>query len=208
MTVVTGVQTCALPISFSKYQCVGCYSIFSIKSDNKSESKTDPGANPPFISPPKCKTCDHVVALSAPKCPNCGETDPHRLKEKTYVGCFFIAICILLFFLISNYCFDNKKAPSSSSSVTNHGITVDKYTAISFAKQYVERFLSPRVCSYPWMEETLVEQIAGHGNRWSVIGYVDTQNIYGANIRLRYECLMDIKSDGSSASLIYLKGLN
>lgn len=86
-------------------------------------------------------------------------------------GCVFIGILLLFLF--------------GGGGKNNGG----KSMAIVKAQSFVENaMVSPSSADFPLLDQPVVNNF---GNKWTVKGYVDGQNVYGATIRNNYVCEME-----------------
>lgn len=74
----------------------------------------------------------------------------------------------------------------------------DSIDAQVWAKQFVEqRLKAPSTAKWQDSADVAVAKVAGSKNKWLVQGYVDSQNSYGAMLRMQYWATMNKKTDGS-----------
>lgn len=175
----------------SRYQCIVCCETFNVEEDEPTPVKT---------STKKEKSKFYYGAAPS--------------KYQSAIGYLPFIILAVIIFNFSSCLFPSKPSSGStrSSSTGTSSSSSSNYDheikAIAFAEQYVKEELSPRVASFPWMDRPHASKVSGHTNRWSVKSYVDTQNTYGAKLRLKYECVMDIRLHGETATLVYLRWLD
>lgn len=144
-----------------------------------------------------CRACGHVVHFDARTCPDCGVPDPstrkHREKSQAelvgilgaagFVGFLFFA-CVL------------RSGPDSSTSQGSSDYS-DKIGAMTTAQEIIKRELkSPSTADFPWsIDEYVITNLGG--NRWTVSGYVDAQNGFGAMIRSDWNVTFAERESGS-----------
>jgi hypothetical protein len=79
-----------------------------------------------------------------------------------------------------------------SSDSGNNSASVkgpDKMTAYFASQKFVKnRLKAPSTAKFPWFSEVVVKDLGG--GRFSVSGYVDAQNSFGAQIRTNYTCVL------------------
>jgi curved DNA-binding protein CbpA len=132
----------------------------------------------------KCKTCGKEVSITAATCPHCGEKNPVTAKTS---GCLTI---VLAFFVISIVVgiFSGNKGGSGSSS------KYDAFQAQADCEGFVKQNLkAPSSADFASHREL---NITGSGvGPWTVIGYVDSQNSFGAKIRSTYICTVHYQGE-------------
>jgi predicted RNA-binding Zn-ribbon protein involved in translation (DUF1610 family) len=129
-------------------------------------SGKDSSKNPKLT---QCKTCDKEVSLSSTTCPHCGEKNPALKLPRgclPITGIFFGLVFIFEVFFHSN---------------------PDKFQAQADCESFVTKNLkAPSSAKFaPHSELTILQK--GNGF-WTVVGYVDSQNSFGAMIRSRFIC--------------------
>lgn len=108
-------------------------------------------------------------------------------------GCLVIVAGFVVLLFIGALGVDNPGSSSSSRSSRS-----DDFTAHHYCQEFVTRRLrAPSTAKFSSYRNTVVSK-SGY-NSWTVRGYVDAQNAFGAQIRQQYTC--DISISGSSAKL-------
>jgi hypothetical protein len=94
------------------------------------------------------------------------------------VGCLVIGVCVVL---ALGFFMSQSSSPSSSSPSD-----IDAHVmARSFVR---DRLVAPSTADFSSLADTKVTPLGG--NRWSVSGWVDAQNAFGAKLRRRYSCTL------------------
>jgi hypothetical protein len=140
-------------------------------------------------------------------CPKCGMASllPYELANEKYLKCLacgndfknpykknspnnirtWLGLIVLAIFVISlaRTCYDNQ----------DYHYSPDKFDAYATAKSFVEKELkAPRTAKFPMTSDIQIYQSA---NEWTIIGYVDSQNGFGALVRTQYKIEMSYDSD-------------
>ncbi|MBF0352282.1 MAG: zinc ribbon domain-containing protein [SAR324 cluster bacterium] len=150
-------------------------------SDNKSAIDASPDEQETKIPNPKlskCKTCGQEVSKNATTCPHCGEQNPVKTKSS---GCLLIIVGFIVFLFIVGLFSKNNNGGSSASAQVH---------CESFVKKNLKAPSTAQFASYSEVK------ISGYGDGpWTVIGYVDAQNSFGAKIRSTYTCTIHYSGD-------------
>lgn len=84
-----------------------------------------------------------------------------------------------------------RETPRTNRSASASDLRAEAYWA---AKVFVRRKLkTPAAAAFPSIDKV---RIIGSYHHWNVFGYVDSQNGYGAFLRVRYEAYFDRTEDG------------
>jgi len=80
----------------------------------------------------------------------------------------------------------------------------DTMAAVMCEQFIEERLLSPSSAEFPWASDYA---IAGTGNSYTVRGYVDAENAFGASLRRNWTCSLQHNPTEDSWTLIALTGI-
>jgi hypothetical protein len=205
----------SLPAGFSGQECPTCGVIFSkyfaaqeAKDKARLERETEEArkaeelerrmkvpkqtAAAPVHSPPKtaaCPTCGGLVAIGAKTCPHCGQAKPAPKKAGT--AAYVLAGLFLVLFIVGI-----ANSPGGSG-----GPRYDAFNAQTECEGFVRRSLkAPSSADFaPHRELAISGQGAGP---WTVVGWVDAQNAFGAKIRSSYVC--EVQFSGGTVKLLNL----
>jgi hypothetical protein len=126
-----------------------------------------------------CPACGGTVAIGAKACPHCGKDNPAPAPKKAGKGKTVFALLLLLAILYS-----------IGSNQSGGGSSAARYDAFN-AQVECEKFVSSRLkapssASFASFSEL---RISGSGDGpWTVIGWVDAANAFGAKLRKPYVC--------------------
>jgi hypothetical protein len=151
----------------------------------------------------QCPECQKAISETVTQCPHCGFTTTAEViatqkkkQQATTAGCA-ILVAGLLFAVLCAGVLTTRSGPSTPY----FGSASDDVAApITFAKEFVrQRLKAPATASFPWAfsDYNVINLSAG---RWSVAGYVDTQNGFGATIRTRWT--VEMEDQGGAWKLI------
>ena len=128
----------------------------------------------------KCTTCGKVVSKTAKTCPHCGEKDPAPIQSQT-TGCFTVVVIIVLSVWVLVMFFGN-----SGGSGTSTTPKYDEFGAKLNCQNFIKKRLkAPSTADFAPHRDL---KISGSDLEWTVIGFVDAQNSFGAKIRQTYIC--------------------
>lgn len=154
----------------------------SVSKQNNHTKKSE--ANLPNPKLAKCKTCGQEVSKTATTCPHCGEKNPVNTQVS---GCLGI---IVAFFVISFFI----GIFSGSNTGGNSTPKYDEFLAQADCESFVKKNLkAPSSADFAPHREL---HITGSGTGpWTVVGYVDAQNSFGAKIRSTFTCTVHYQGD-------------
>jgi len=136
-----------------------------------------------------CPTCGGLVAVGAKTCPHCGQAKP--APKKAGASAYVLAGLLLVIFIggIGN-------SPTGGS-----GPRYDAFNAQVECERFVRNSLrAPSSADFaPHRELAISGQGAGP---WTVVGWVDAQNAFGAKIRNTYVC--EVQFSGDTVNLLNL----
>lgn len=91
----------------------------------------------------------------------------------------------------------SRNTSTPTYSTTHKGLTVEQEAeAIAMAKEMVKAELkAPSTASFPW--DSSAYTITKSGNQYTVKGYVDAQNSFGAKIRSKFEACFTYEMEGA-----------
>lgn len=147
-----------------------------------------------------CKKCDYEYSVEFDvhnvkkfSCPRCKTENTRKYtdeeKNKFYLNIFFLIIIVLIVFLMLRSCINRV------SSVGE----LDAYIA---AQMFIEKRLkAPNTADFENYNSDNVRKISE--NKYSVRGYVDAENSFGAKIRSQFSCQLEYLGD-NEWRLIYL----
>ena len=105
------------------------------------------------------------------------------LKKASLATSGAVVVVLLLGYLIAN------PAPSDSSRQADDTDTDNGSMAYVQCQDYVKEYLkAPSTAKFSGITETEVHWRKGNGHRYGVIGWVDSQNSFGAMLRTKYIC--------------------
>lgn len=148
------------------------------------------------MSMQNCSECGKAVSTKADKCPHCGAP----VKKKAGIGCAgFVGILVLIFIVLAVFSGGDGGNSGGSSTPDYQN---DESMAWIMTQDFVEKRLkSPSSAEFPWSSDV---DITRSGNSYTIDGYVDAQNTYGADIRENF--VAKVRYDGEGKwSLISLE---
>ncbi len=106
-----------------------------------------------------------------------------------------IFVCVVVFLVFFAFVFANSvgNTNSGTSSGGPRIMTADR-ALLRAQREVEEQLVSPRSAKFSNYSETLIEELSS--SNWSVTGWVDSQNRFGALLRTRYTCLMNLMPTG------------
>ena len=115
-------------------------------------------------------------------------------------GCgtlIFFIICVAVFLAGCGAIKSSSNSSTPTYSKAHKGLTVDQEAeAIAMAKEMVKAELkAPSTASFPW--DASAYAITKSGNQYTVKGYVDAQNSFGAKIRSTFEACFTYEMVGT-----------
>ena len=147
----------------------------------------------------QCPECKKRLSESAGACPKCGfhltpevlqdilakqKIEQEKLKRNGKIVLGIIAAFFII--LISSQVTENIL---NSMDRNNHGASsakVDTIEAFTLCKMYIEnKLLSPTSASFCSYSDASIQ---ASGNNVGIIGWVDAQNAFGAQLRKKFSC--------------------
>lgn len=144
------------------------------------------GKNAPKTA--SCPTCGGLVAIGAKSCPHCGRAKPAPAKTPL-LAYVFVGVLALWFITTLE---DQPVRNTSPYSAFNAQTECERYVSRSLKSPSSAKFA-------PHHELVILGQDAGP---WTVVGWVDSQNSFGAMLRSRYIC--EVEFSGNTAKLLNL----
>lgn len=130
----------------------------------------------------KCAECSREISDAAKACPGCGAPlggEKSTLDQKatrSQIGCGCLAVFIGLFVVVG--LFGNSKPASDDTDID----------ACVMAQDFVkDRLKAPATADFSSCSDGSATK---NGETWTVTGYVDSQNGFGAKLRSRYIAIM------------------
>ncbi len=147
------------------------------------------------IKTKQCKHCKKEIDAMATRCPHCqGKNYVWTTSKKV------IAVCLGIFLFMAFSGIFSSSSPSTTSESQGQTSTVSrKITSIAFAKSVIEGVLkSPSTAKFSSVE---AYELSNEKDVWSVNGYVDSQNGFGAMLRNVWEVKLDYR-DGKGGEIM------
>ena len=107
----------------------------------------------------------------------------HELKAKIFAGLIVVIFFVWLFYPSSNSKKDDDKPTKQSAVVQSH----------LCVKDYLK---SPATAEFPFQPDETIEQT--NDSTFVVLSYVDSQNSFGALVRMYYKCKVIYSSNGNA----------
>ncbi|MCU1717940.1 hypothetical protein NTD81_12510 [Pseudomonas sp. 5P_3.1_Bac2] len=131
-----------------------------------------------------CKECKSLVSKKADKCPTCGAPQ----GPKHYSLGKLIALVLFGFFiysLINNDSSTNRASKTTRSSIDGGQ---EMMAFVMCQKPITDRLTSPSSAKFPHSGKSGVSSTHVGGGVYDVVGYVDSQNGFGAMLRSTWNC--------------------
>jgi len=113
---------------------------------------------------------------------------------KEYLSIIAVLFICLPISVIFGFKMEYDSGPTTSRTVPKEDV-VDGITVYSCAKDLVSQQLkSPSSADFPFSPSKMVQ---GLGDSWTVEGYVDSQNSFGATLRSSFSCTLNIPDSDS-----------
>jgi hypothetical protein len=139
-----------------------------------------------------CKDCGHQVSRTAAACPGCGAKVP---KSMGMVGWLVLGFFTLFVVQCSTYSLRNEARKPTQTPEQKEDEA--KQQILSDAKWKCREFITATLKAPSTAEfqnyNNFTAWHEGYGGRYSVAGYVDAQNSFGAMIRTQFKC--DLQRD-------------
>jgi len=122
------------------------------------------------------------------------------VKNVLLVVAAFVVFCVFIFLMTPG---DGRRARSPSTPQKAERAAEEDYSiyAYSMAKKFVlQQLRCPSTADFPWSASRIDSLGDGH---YKVVGYVDAQNAFGAQVRTNFICEVCTK-DGDNWSLLDL----
>ncbi len=150
-----------------------------------------------------CNKCNKILTKGANSCPICGDKilgkteaekiSPDQVGVKkagvletilTFSVAIIISLIIIMFFGTSNSNISSNISMGSTIIVNKDSYGHDETWARAEVHSIVSSHLkAPSTAKFPWPDE---EKVSRSGDTWTVSGWVDAQNSFGAMIRSNY----------------------
>lgn len=145
----------------------------------------------------KCKHCAMLIPSEAKICPYCRKKQPMQFNTRKTM----IVLGIFLFLgIIGNLTNKNQRPPAqpTQEEIAAKKDFSDSIDAQVYAKEYIkQRLKAPSTAKWQDSADVAVAKIEGSKNKWLVQGYVDSQNSYGAMLRMQYWVTLRKSSNGT-----------
>ena len=141
----------------------------------------------------RCPECGKEMSDKAETCPNCGYAERSIFggsqKQKPKLGCLGVIALIFFAIVIFNH-FGSSSSETKSAEEMKRDIEFEReyqandayYTATNFVKR---RLKSPSEAEFPKPKYARI-QLLEDGATYKIYGYVDSQNSYGATLRVNW----------------------
>lgn len=145
----------------------------------------------------KCKECGGQISTEAKACPHCGAQPSKRASR---AGVLFVALVVILVIGVK---FGTPDAPGASPvSEAAAKMASQQEEAKWQCRQFVERSLkAPSTASFQDMRDFTAW--GTDDGPYGVKGYVDSQNSFGAKLRMEFVCTLE--KNGGTWKLVELK---
>lgn len=131
----------------------------------------------------RCKGCKAIISGKEKKCPFCG-IPAKRFFDLTGASSFFgyLITAIVAIFLLGS-CFGPERNERSDETSNKCSSIMAHIMANEFVQK---RLVSPSTAKFPKFSDPGVRILEDDGCVFSVFGYVDSQNKFGAMIRTEF----------------------
>lgn len=144
-------------------------------------------APPPADPIPKvrhCDACDGLVAREIRTCPHCGHVLPAAPGASPSLLTWLVALVVCGLFVRA--CTTDDGSSGSGDREYTSG------SAVAACHDFIDKRLkAPATADYQWVPE-----VTGSGaGPWTVRGYVDSENSFGAKLRMNFDCTVHFVGD-------------
>ena len=141
-----------------------------------------------------CPSCRKRLSQNATSCPNCGHPLPYgwakAAKTKARSGCLFSLAMFVGMIVLLRYIGlelpSIKETPESRASLNCNGSSGEIAAFVASQSFVKPRLKAPSTSVFPYITSDGVTVSPTGSCKYAVLGYVDAQNGFGAQIRTRY----------------------
>lgn len=137
----------------------------------------------------KCKECGSTVSSKADACPSCGV----RLQRKP-IGCGTAVLLVIGAMFVAGQIAGGLSGESSAPAPANKAPTAAELAEARLddgrwacRERVLSGLKAPKSASFQNYRQFRANKV--DEERYSIIGYVDAQNSFGAMIRTQFECI-------------------
>lgn len=159
----------------------------------------------------KCRECGKEISSQAAACPHCGcpvwqptEGTPPKMEPEKKTGGKWWLFLILGIFLA---CVISATTTINGESVFKREYTEDDYKAscYSLAEQQVKEYLkAPSTAKFCPMRDTEFHSLGG--NIYTMSGWVDAQNSFGASLRTVWGVMVSVEGERMKLEMLTIDG--
>jgi hypothetical protein len=147
----------------------------------------------------KCPYCGEEITDNDLDCPKCGRSFPKGEARKKFEADMieqeakdrkttYIMLAVVLISVFAFTKFTDNRNPTNASSQSAQPIHEDKADerdAFFMSHKFVKKELvAPSSAKFPWFDKSMVRQV--NEDTWVINSYVDSQNRFGAMLRIDY----------------------
>lgn len=138
-----------------------------------------------------CPECKARISDKATFCPQCGA--PFIKNKKKSSGCLSVVISFLVLMMILGALLPQK--PKTEQEIKENEREMDKITAYVLCKTGIESTLkAPRTAQHAGISQSI---ILSDDTEIAIHSFVDSQNSFGALIRVKYDCTVTKSATGN-----------